>query len=63
MILGLEMFGAFLAGVVVTVVTVVVGGKWYLRRKFGGMVDLIGVAYTKRKPPDQHVFYSTAPPE
>lgn len=42
MILGLELAGAFLAGCASTIVTVLVVGRWYLRRRLGGMLDLIG---------------------
>lgn len=43
MILAGELAGAFLAGVAVTLAAVPLAARWYVRRKFGGMVDLLGL--------------------
>lgn len=38
----LELAAAFFAGTFTALAAVYYGGRWYLRRRLGGMVDLIG---------------------
>ena len=40
--LALECAGSFVAGVLVTLAVLPFAAKWYLRRRLGGMVDLLG---------------------
>lgn len=40
MILWLELVGAYLGGAASTVVAIGLGGRWYIRRKLGLMLDL-----------------------
>lgn len=37
----LELAGTFVAGFGFALVTVAVVGKWYMRRRFGGLIDLL----------------------
>lgn len=41
MTLALELAGAFLAGAISSLLAGGIAAKWYMRRKFGGMLDLI----------------------
>ncbi len=41
MILGLEVGGAFVAGVACSFASIYFGGRWFLRRRYGGLIDIL----------------------
>lgn len=41
MILGLEITGGFVAGVVASFASIYFGGRWFLRRRYGGLIDML----------------------
>ena len=64
--LAAELTSSFIVGAIVSLLAVYFIGKRVMRKKLGGMLDLVGASYkmqvTSATTPVQHVYYSTEPP-
>ena len=59
--LALECAGSFAAGVLVTLAVLPFAAKWYLRRRLGGMLDLLGAGHKMQTKPQRSPVAFTKP--